>query len=220
MVVIVVCDSDVPWREKLLLGVYLADSLLLRIFFRIVWALDPRSCSSWQLPGDDWAQWYYKADCTCQVSSNKSLCGKPHPGLIETHLLRGKAFPSSIPSFLISFHKCQNCFAIWKFYWPIAAGLIFYLHQPFLLIYLYMQHTYMCYTKSLQSCLTLCGSMDCSPSGSSVHGISRQEYWSGLLALFQGIFLIQDWTHVSMSFMFPALSGGFFTTSATIYIRV
>ena len=22
--------------------------------------------------------------------------------------------------------------------------------------------------------------MDCSPSGSSVHGISRQEYWSGL----------------------------------------
>ena len=27
--------------------------------------------------------------------------------------------------------------------------------------------------KSLQSCLTLCDSMDCSPSGSSVHGISQ-----------------------------------------------
>ena len=31
-----------------------------------------------------------------------------------------------------------------------------------------------------QSCLTLCDLMDCSPSGSSVHEFSRQEYWSGL----------------------------------------
>jgi len=33
---------------------------------------------------------------------------------------------------------------------------------------------------SAQSCLTLCDPMDCRPSGSSVHGFSRQEYWSGL----------------------------------------
>ena len=31
-----------------------------------------------------------------------------------------------------------------------------------------------------QSCLTLCNPRDCSPPGSSVHGFSRQEYWSGL----------------------------------------
>ena len=31
-----------------------------------------------------------------------------------------------------------------------------------------------------QSCLTVCDPMDCSPPGSSVCGISRQEYWSGL----------------------------------------
>ena len=31
-----------------------------------------------------------------------------------------------------------------------------------------------------QSCLTLCDPMDCSLPGSSVHGIPRQEYWSGL----------------------------------------
>ena len=31
-----------------------------------------------------------------------------------------------------------------------------------------------------QSCPTLCDPMDCSPPGSSVQGISRQEYWSGL----------------------------------------
>ena len=34
--------------------------------------------------------------------------------------------------------------------------------------------------KLLQSCLTLCNPMDCSPPGTSVHGFSRQEYWSGL----------------------------------------
>ena len=31
-----------------------------------------------------------------------------------------------------------------------------------------------------QFCLTLCNSMDCSPPGSSVHGILYQEYWSRL----------------------------------------
>ena len=31
-----------------------------------------------------------------------------------------------------------------------------------------------------QLCPTLCGCIDCSPLGSSVDGISRQEYWSGL----------------------------------------
>ena len=31
-----------------------------------------------------------------------------------------------------------------------------------------------------QLCLTVCDPMDCSPPGSSVHGILRQEYWSGL----------------------------------------
>ena len=54
-----------------------------------------------------------------------------------------------------------------------------------------------------QSCLTLCDPTDCSPPGSSVHGIlqarilewvaisfSRQEYWSGYHSLLQGIFPI------------------------------
>ena len=31
-----------------------------------------------------------------------------------------------------------------------------------------------------QSCPPLCNPVDCSPPGSSVHGIPRQEYWSGL----------------------------------------
>ena len=39
---------------------------------------------------------------------------------------------------------------------------------------------------SHSSCPTLCDPVDCSPSGSSVHGISQQEYWSGLSISFSG----------------------------------
>ena len=34
--------------------------------------------------------------------------------------------------------------------------------------------------KLLQSCLTLCDPMDCSPQAPLSMGLSRQEYWSGL----------------------------------------
>ena len=34
--------------------------------------------------------------------------------------------------------------------------------------------------KSLQLCPAVCNSIDCSPPGSSVHGFSRKEHWSGL----------------------------------------
>ena len=38
----------------------------------------------------------------------------------------------------------------------------------------------------IKSCPALCDPMDCSPPGSSVHGISQQEYWSGLPFLSPG----------------------------------
>ena len=47
------------------------------------------------------------------------------------------------------------------------------------------------YTKSLQSCPTLCSPMDYSPPGSLSMGFSRQEYWGGFHAPLQGIFLTQ-----------------------------
>ena len=37
-----------------------------------------------------------------------------------------------------------------------------------------------CESEVAQSCLTLCDPMACSLPGFSVHGTSRQEYWSGL----------------------------------------
>ena len=55
----------------------------------------------------------------------------------------------------------------------------------------------------------LCDLVDCSPPGSSVHEVFRQEYWSGCHFLLQGIFLTQELT---TSLVSPALEGGFFTT--------
>ena len=38
----------------------------------------------------------------------------------------------------------------------------------------------MCHAKLLQSCPTLCDPVDCSLTGSFVHGILQQEYWNEL----------------------------------------
>ena len=61
-----------------------------------------------------------------------------------------------------------------------------------------------------QSCLTLCDTRDYSPSGSSVHEISQQEYWSGL-----PLPTPQDLPNPRIeptTPMAPALAGVFFTT--------
>ena len=51
------------------------------------------------------------------------------------------------------------------------------------------------------------------PPGSSVLGILRGEYWSGLPDLLQGTFPDPEIEHASL--MSPALAGGFFITSIT-----
>ena len=57
--------------------------------------------------------------------------------------------------------------------------------------------------------------MDCSPPSSSVHGISRQEYWNGLPFPPPGNFLKSGIEPESL--MCPALAGRFFTLSTTSF---
>ena len=69
------------------------------------------------------------------------------------------------------------------------------------------------HAKLLQSCPILCDPVVCNLPDSSVHGFSRQEYWSGLLCPPPGDLpnpRIEPKSHMS-----PALAGGFFSTSAT-----
>ena len=69
------------------------------------------------------------------------------------------------------------------------------------------------HAKSLQLCLTLCDPIDCSPPSCSVHGISRQEYWSGLPCPPPGDLPDPEIEPVTLTS--PALVGRFFTTSTT-----
>ena len=60
--------------------------------------------------------------------------------------------------------------------------------------------------------------MNHSLPGSSVHGILRQEYWSGLAMLsFRGSSRPRDWTLVSCS---SCVTGRFFTTEPLFHLRV
>ena len=64
-----------------------------------------------------------------------------------------------------------------------------------------------------QSCLTLCDSMDCSPPGSSVHGIFQARILEWVATPFsQGSSWPRDWTHVSCV---SCIAGRFFTHWAT-----
>ena len=75
---------------------------------------------------------------------------------------------------------------------------------------LFIGHTDLCFrnmssmqAKLLQSCLTLCHPMDCSPPGSSVHRVFQEKYWSGLPCPPPG-----DQNHVSC---ISCTAGRFFT---------
>ena len=69
------------------------------------------------------------------------------------------------------------------------------------------------HAKSLQSCLILYNSMDCTSQASLCMEFSKQEYWCGLLFPPPGNLPdpgIKRWT-----LMFPGLAGEFFTTGVT-----
>ena len=67
------------------------------------------------------------------------------------------------------------------------------------------------HSKSLQLCPTICDPVDCSPSGSPVHGLLQA---TGELP-FPSPGDLPDPGIKHVSLMSPALAGGFFTTSAS-----
>ena len=86
----------------------------------------------------------------------------------------------------------------------------------FLILFLYKKASKTCFNlfiQSLQSCPTLCNPVACSPPGSSVHGFSSQEYWSGLLFSPPGDLSHPEIKPVSLAS--PAQAGRLLTTSAT-----
>ena len=66
----------------------------------------------------------------------------------------------------------------------------------------------MCVCVNARSCLILCDSMDCSPPGSSVHGIFQARTLKQVVIPSPG-----DLPNPGIEPLFPALAGGFFTTA-------
>ena len=69
------------------------------------------------------------------------------------------------------------------------------------------------HAKSLQLCLTLYDPVDCSPPGSSVHGIFHAKIMSELLCSSPGV--LPDTGIELTALTSSALAGRFFTTNAT-----
>ena len=68
--------------------------------------------------------------------------------------------------------------------------------------------------ESLQSCLTLCHTADCSPPRSSVLGIHRPEHWNGWPFPPQGHIFPTQGSNLPLSAS-PALACGIFSTTAS-----
>ena len=91
----------------------------------------------------------------------------------------------------------------------LGKVVLFFFHIIKKLVLLFhLEHMCVC----VQSHLTLSNPMDCSLPGSSVYGIFKQEYWSGLP--FSSPEDLQDPGIKPASLMSPALAGGFFTNWA------
>ena len=86
--------------------------------------------------------------------------------------------------------------------WPHQAAAFLFSNVLSLLFHLRV--------KSLQWCLTLCDPTDCSPPGSSVHGILQAKLLERVAM--KGTLLTQE---PNPSLMSLVLAGGFFTTSPT-----
>ena len=119
----------------------------------------------------------------CESSTMKKESGSSVHGILQARILEWVALPfirgSSWPRDQIQ----VSCIA-WRFFtiWVTREAHLYI----YIFIYIYQ------FSSVTQSCPTLCDSMDCGPSGSSVHGNSPDKNTGmGCHALLQGIFQTQ-----------------------------
>ena len=142
---------------------------------------------------------------SCSVVSNSS---RPH-GLQPTRLLCPWDFPGKSTG--VGCHCLLHLWLLWNT--DCIPCVVQYILVAYFMsnnLYLLILCACMC-AKSLQSCLTLWNSMDCSPPGSSVHRILQAKYWSGLPPPPPGDLLNPGIEPESL--MSPVLAGRFFAQS-------
>ena len=126
----------------------------------------------------------------------------------------------------LNWNKCHKCPGMWFLAHKVSINLgvfVFIIvleNCPFLFFFFFYQNRKMCFNhfilvlpKSFRSCPILCDPMDCSPPGSSVHGIFQARVWSGLPFPSPGD--LPDPRIEPTCLTSPALAGRFLTTSTT-----
>ena len=152
-------------------------------------------CSTWGRRESDMTEKLNNNNQSQGTQRIKDLC----PELTVMLMLNSSSLRAGTG--IISFYK--HCF-LTLFNWRAKA----YIDTK------YFSYSMCVHAKSLLSSLTLWDAMDCSPPGSSVHGISHgQEYRSGLPCPPPGD--LPDSGIRLESLTSPALAGRFLTTSGT-----
>ena len=110
----------------------------------------------------------------------------------------------------LNWNKCHKCPEMWLLAHKVSINLgvfVFIIvleNCPFLFFFfyqnrkMYFNHFILVLPKSFRSCPTLCDPMDCSPPGSSVHGIfqARVLEWVAISSS-RGSSWFKNWTHIS-----------------------
>ena len=109
--------------------------------------------------------------------------------------------------------RWKSCFVQDHVNLPVQQGMERSLRDPEVLSL--VDSTLCVDARSLQSCPTLCNPMDCSPPGSSVHGILQARIldWVAMPSS-RGSFWPEDWTCIS------CIAGRFFTHWATWEVEI
>ena len=123
-------------------------------------------------------------------------------GQLNNNSNNGHPYEHPFVCFLVIYMFSLDSFSIFKlgylsfYYWVIRIPYMFWIQSPCV---------YVCSVAQMGP--GLCDSMDCGPPGSSVYGVflARILEWIATSS-FRGSSQPRDWT------LFPALSGGFFTT--------
>ena len=121
-------------------------------------------------------------------------------------------FPPGLPSTLeLAFCDVTYCSTFSKVCITVLKGSSIFTIYMYIYTHIHT-HTYACVLSRI-SCVGLWNPVDCSPSGSSLRGFSRQQYWSGLPYPPPGDAPIPRIEPASLKS--HALAGEFFTTSTT-----
>ena len=148
-----------------------------------------------------WTTWVIQKAFQIQIPStfcvNVCAC-RSLLSCMQTAYVRGGPCKCDQREKIIPVWKILSFKICWKFFHKNVTFLLIFLSLSYWLLISSCHPTPLIGCLVAQSCLTPCDPMDCSPPGSSVHGIfqARILEWAAV-SFFRVYFWSCDWTHIS-----------------------